>query len=92
MNISGYAFKANETEIMSNYRKRFREIEHLYGSINIVKTPAYGKGEFSGVLKTDEEKNLSELDLALLADNGNLCFGGYCTISGDKFSGAYYTD
>lgn len=92
MNIEGYAFKENEKELQAKHSARFKELEHLIGKIDMQRTPAYGKGLFSGTLKTDEEKKLTEFDLALLADSGNLCFGGYCTISGNKFSGAYWTD
>lgn len=92
MNIEGYAFKANEEEIREKYSKRYDEIKHHAKTIEMKKTPAYGQGKFTGVLKTEEEKALSALDLALIADRGNLCFGGHCTINGDRFSGAYWTD
>ena len=92
MKIDGYAFKENEQALMAENRARYSEIEHHLKAIDMKRNPAYGKGEFRGTLKTDEEKRLSEKDLALLADRGNLCFGGHCTISGDRFSGACWTD
>lgn len=92
MIIEGYAFKADEREIQEKNRQRLQEISHLTESLNIKKNPQYGHVRFSGVLATDEAKQLSEHDLALIADFGNLCFGGECTKSGDRFSGKYYTD
>lgn len=92
MNIKGYAFKENESEIRGKYRERYEEIKHHMGTLEMKITPAYGKGEFSGVLKTDAEKALTPLDIALIADGGSLCFGGHCVIRGDRFNGAYWTD
>lgn len=92
MNIEGFAFKENESEIRENYLKRYKEISHHVSTIDMTRIPSYGRGVFSGNLKTDEEKKLTELDLCLIADRGNLCFGGYCDIKGDKFTGAYWTD
>jgi hypothetical protein len=92
MYIDGHAFKENCDEIMAERRSRYEEIKHHVGVIDMKRTPAYGHGKFSGTLKTDEEKQLTELDIALIADRGNLCFGATCVISGDRFSGEYYTD
>jgi hypothetical protein len=92
MNVEGFAFKANETELREQYHKRYKEIEHHVKTINMKRIPAYGRGNFSGVLNAPEEKALSEMDLCLIADRGNLCFGGTCTKSGDNFSGSYFTD
>ena len=92
MNIQGYAFAENEQELRDSNIKRYKEIQHLEQTLEITRTPQYGRGSFKGVLKTDEEKALSEFDLALIADRGNLCFGGNCTKSGDTFSGCYFTD
>ena len=79
-------------ELRDKNTARFKELKPLAGTIDMTRTPAYGKGEFHGTLKTAEEKALTEFDIALIADRGNLCFGGHCTIRGDKFSGAYWTD
>jgi len=92
MHIQSYAFKENEDELRDRNIKRYKEIQHLGKTMEITRTPKYGRGVFKGVLKTDEEKALSEFDLALIADHGNLCFGGSCTKSGDAFSGHYFTD
>ena len=92
MNIEGWAMKASEEELRAAKNARYEEIKHLSKELEIKKNPAYGKGIFAGVLKSEEATALSEKDLALIADHGNLCFGGYCTKSSESFSGAYYTD
>ena len=95
MNIDGWAFKKNESEGRQANRDRYAQIKHLKTSEHMSwgKTPKYGKGVFSGRLLSDEAKSLSEKDIAILMDDGNLCFGGYCNKMPDgSFSGAYYTD
>lgn len=92
MNIEGHAFKANEKELASARVARYKEISGIRSGMDMQKTSCYGKTEFRGTLKTDAAKALSEEDIALIADDGNLCFGGYCSKSGDKFSGAYFVD
>ena len=92
MQISGWAFKSNEKELANKNSDRYKEISSLLKDIKFDKCPSYGKGIFEGVLDSEEAKKLSEFDIALLMDHGNLCYGGYCTKSGNKFSGAYYTD
>ncbi|GJQ61120.1 MAG: hypothetical protein SCALA702_01730 [Melioribacteraceae bacterium] len=92
MRIKGYAFEPNEKELMEEYAKRYKEIKHLRKELNIEKYPKYGHTEFKGQLLTPVTKDLSELDLALLADDGNLCFGGECTKGQSTFSGSYNTE
>ena len=92
MYISGFAFKENWEELQDNNVKRFREIEHIRETLNMRVETCYKHNKFHGHINTDEEKTLSERDFALLADYGNLCFGGSCTISGERFHGSYNTD
>lgn len=92
MQIDGWAFKENEAELREQAKLRFEQIKHFSASLNIRKSPQYGQVEFFGDLPTDETRQLSEKDLALIADDGNLCFGGRCVKSGNRFRGAYYTD
>ena len=92
MYIEGHAFKENEQEIRQKRRDRYKEIQHLSPSMEIKKESTYGRNNFRGTLKTDELKALSEEDITLICDHGNLCFGGNCTKSGDTFTGCYYTD
>ena len=91
MYIEGWAFKEDEDERRKAKDARYAEIKDTPG-VKFSVTPAYKEGLFSGTLETDEARALSEADLALIADRGNLCFGGHCTKRGDGFSGAYYTD
>lgn len=92
MYIDGHAFKKDEKEIQARRVARHKEIQHLRESMEIKKSPQYGKNTFTGKLNSDEARALSEEDIALIADHGNLCFGGNCTKSGDTFTGCYYTD
>lgn len=91
MQIPGYAFDPNSVEIQRKYSKRLSELSGIDG-VELRRRPNYGKTDFSGTLATDSAKKLSELDIALIADRGNLCFGGECTITGDTFKGSFYTD
>jgi len=92
MNIAGWAFKKNELELRDKNSARYKEIAHLSGSLNLKKSPQYGHTKFTGQLE-GEAKSLSPFDVALIADHGNLCFGGDCSIRDDgKFSGSYNTD
>lgn len=92
MNVEGHAFKPDEKELAAARVARYNEIKHLLPDMEMVKSPQYGKTVFSGTLKTEASKALSEEDIALIADRGNLCFGGYCSKSGERFSGAYFID
>ena len=92
MQIKGYAAASHEEETILKYPDRYQEIRHLAESLNIKRTPEYAHTRFTGELTTPEAKALSELDLALIADRGNLCFGATCTKSNDRFSGSYNTD
>lgn len=92
MNIEGYAFKPDETERMEKIKKRYAEIAHLSKEMTIHKNPRYGRTEFHGTLDTDAAKQLSETDIAIIADSGNLCFGGSCTKNGNRFRGEYWID
>lgn len=91
--IKGHAFKPNEKQMAAERTARYKEIAHLRDNdIEISKSVQYGSNKFRGKLLTDEAKALSEFDIALIADHGNLCFGGNCVKTGDTFSGEYYTD
>ena len=92
MYISGWAFNKKEKELQQKSFDRYREIKHLARELEIKKDPKYGHFKFTGVLKSEEAKALSETDLALIADHGNLCFGGTCIKRGDSFSGKVNTD
>ena len=86
----GYAFKTNSEELSVEISRRYQEIKQLKPIIK--KSSQYSITKFSGKLETEQQKQLSELDLLILADDGNLCFGGECTKKGDCFIGSYNTD
>ena len=92
MKIEGYAFKADEKETMAKYSARMAELRKVASGVTLHKNPQYGQCKFSGTLNTPEAQALSELDIALIADGGNLCFGGECVKSGNTFRGNYWTD
>jgi len=89
MIYSGYAFKPNMKELQKEISDRYKEI--CDRKIVFKKRPHYSTTYFEGTLSEDQ-KDLSELDILILADDGNLCFGGKCTKNGLKFSGCYHTD
>lgn len=92
MYIEGWAFKDNELELRDKNTARYKEIEHLKNDMDFKVISQYGRNNFQGVLITEEAKKLSEADIALIMDHGNLCFGGSCEKSGDTFKGSYNTD
>lgn len=55
-------------------------------------SPQYAHTTFSGELLSEEAQALTADEILLLMDHGNLCFGGRCSKSGNKFSGSYNTD
>lgn len=74
---------------------RYKEIEHLFKDFEWSFKSGYAKREFIAKPKTDEARALSAHDVALLADGGNLCFGGRslykCSHTG-IVSGIIHTD
>ena len=91
MYIKGWAFEPNEKEMQQQYYDRYMKIKDTPGVV-ITDTPCYKHGKFSGTLETEEAQMLTELDIALIADHGSLCFGGSCSKNGNSFSGTYDTD
>ena len=56
-------------------------------------TSCYAHNNFEGKVTTEEAKALTAMDILILADSGNLCFGGCCSLNGDgSFYGHYNTD
>ena len=93
MNIEGYAFKSNSDAISKSRRARYKELIAMEPRLVKItdKNPAYARTHFAGEFLTEEGKNLSDLDLLLIADDGDTCFGGYVNRANGCFSGAYYT-
>jgi hypothetical protein len=92
MRIRGYAFQEDEKERQKQFREQYKKIKHLGKEITIQKQPRYGHTVFRGSLDTPEAQKLSCLEIALIADHGNLCFGGQCTKTGNTFYGLYWVD
>lgn len=99
MIYKGYAFKENEKEQLREIRERYREIRHLRDQIDWNIESRYAHNIFEGTWdkssKYDAElRNLSDMDFLILADSGNLCFGGKCYVDRKKrtLRGRYNTD
>jgi len=93
MNYSGYAFTEGSEEKQAKIVKRYNEIQSTRKDLNLVVTPCPAHNNFTGRATTEEAKALTAMDILILADSGNLCFGGCCSLNGDgSFYGHYNTD
>ncbi|WP_415341509.1 hypothetical protein [Clostridium perfringens] len=89
MNISGWAFAKNADDLRDERYNRFKELNRKEDiKIESIST-TYARKTYKGTLLNE---NLSELDILLLCDDGNTCFGGYVTKNGNNFVAAVYTD
>ncbi|MFR2552757.1 MAG: hypothetical protein ACLS8D_13130 [Clostridioides difficile] len=70
MNISGWAFAKNADELRDERYNRFKELNKKDIKIESVST-TYARKTYKGTLLN---KNLSDLDILLLCDDGNTCF------------------
>jgi predicted GTPase len=61
-------------ENMARHAARYREIEHLRDRVELV-SPGYAHTKYKVVLD-GETRKLTDMDLIILADRGNACFGG----------------
>lgn len=84
-------------ENMKRNSIRYNAIKHLANKFEWTRRSNYAQFEYTGTTTDPEARSLSAADVALLADGGNLCFGG-CGFNkreaGDKtiFYGVVYTD
>ena len=92
MNIDGWAFKVDEIELRDKAVTRYDEIKHLRKEMIVEKTVSYGKYTCRVELKSVEAKTLSNYDVALIIDGGNLCFGGHASRHGDYMNVTVWTD
>lgn len=92
MNIPGYAHTEGWQAKRDANVQRYNEIAGTKGVRFLRKISSYGRTQFEGVLETPEALALGEMEIALIADHGNLCFGGMCSKDGQNFSGVYFTD
>lgn len=93
MHIGGYAFSGNSI-LSEEYRKRYEELigQGMNKKIKIeVSRNGLGRNSYEGRILEGGE-SLSELDIALIVDRGNLCFGGSCSKFANSFSCEILTD
>jgi hypothetical protein len=94
MNIEGWAFKEQERLLaLKNRKNEFMfamKNKASYVQVESV-THGYAHQIVKGILLPGHPP-IGEEELAVFLDEGNLCFGGVCTISGDKFTCKIYTD
>lgn len=79
---------------LKNNRSRYDEIKHLKKEFKWTKSPAYAVCHYTAVTEHPEAMKLTAHDVALLADDGNLCFGGrgFSNNGNGKYSGTIHTD
>ena len=84
-------------ENMKRNSIRYNAIKHLRSKFEWTRRASYAKLEYTATTTDPEARSLSAEDVALLADHGNLCFGGRGfnkREAGDKtiFYGVVHTD
>ena len=84
-------------ENMKRNSVRYTAIKHLANKFEWKRRSGYAQFEYIATTTDSEAGSLSADDVALLADHGNLCFGGRGFTkreAGDKtiFSGIVHTD
>jgi len=89
MNINGWAYEPNEDELAKNVRKRYEEVKHLESLIQI---ESVSHGYASTTYRGTCPEGITEEDLAIILDRGNLCFGGHCEIRNGHFVCTIYED
>lgn len=89
-----WAYTADEKAKAESNAQYFEQLKHLRGEehMSFSTFPQYAHTTFSGELLSEEAQALTSEEILLLMDWGNLCFGGSCSKSGNKFSGRFNTD
>lgn len=90
----GWAFGVRKGQMeRDSIRTRFKELEPMRKEFEWGGSSCYAHNKFTAKPLTEAAKALSEMDVLILADWGNLCFGGDCKkSSAGSFSGSYNTD
>jgi hypothetical protein len=90
--ICGWAF-TYQNSIEKQYKDRYKELmlEYKVNKYITIEKADGGRG-FKKISGTVIDSSLSELDIAILLDRGNCCFGGECTICDGKFICIINTD
>ena len=91
---TSWAFAADADIRAEHNHRYFEQIMHLRAAehIKFSSNPQYAHTTFSGELLSEEAQALTNQEILLLMDHGNLCFGGSCSKVGNKFSGRFNTD
>lgn len=92
MYYGGWAFKPDNKERRAEIGRRHAEIIGLRDKIEMVKGPGHNHVTFTATVDESVLAGLTEMDILILADDGNLCFGGSCSRKGNVFAGSYSTD
>lgn len=94
--FSGYAgssgYEPIVKRLLGEYEKLRRLLDAEFTQIRHSTHRNKTYNSFHGKLISEAAKKLTEEQILILMDRGNLCFGGECTRIGDKFFGRYNTD
>lgn len=85
--IKGWAFEPNEKELSKQNSDRYAAISHLRAAIGD-RESRYGENRYHGTVPA----GLTPKDIAILCDDGNVCYGAYVDIVGDKFTCGIWND
>lgn len=89
MEIKGWVGERDYQEIQEQRYNRYKELKDKKAiSIESVRT-GYAQKTYTGAVN---DPNISELDVLILCDDGNTCFGGRVTMSAKRFTATVYTD
>ena len=89
--IPGWAYTKNEREEGAARSARFKAISHLRPFLNLNPSPQYAQTTYTGTIP-ENAPELTDLDIALLCDSGNTCFGGSVRRAGRAFTCIIHTD
>jgi len=86
---NGFVSEPNAIKIAQERRKRYAELSVKdVIKIDIVEV-SYARTTYFGEIL---DKDISPLDILILCDHGNTCFGGTVSIIGNNFTASVYTD
>lgn len=89
----GWAFGVRAGQMTRDeIRARYAEIKHIKKEFDWSGQSKYAHNTFTAAPKTEAAAALSAMDVMIMADDGNLCFGGDCVKGAGRFSGSYNTD
>lgn len=89
MGIKGWVGEKNYQEIQEQRHNRYKELEDKKAiSIESVKV-GYAQKTYTGTIN---DPNISDLDILIICDEGNTCFGGRVSSGNGRFIATVYTD